>query len=184
MRVIARKGMAAATMQEIADEAGVAKGTIYLYFRDREDVVEKAFENAMGDLHKRVDEALEAPGTFEQKLRAVLSAQISFFQTNREFFRLYISLRYPEGNAQQQRRQKRHCQPQYKSRVERIAVMLQEAMDRGEIRRTDPMRLALFIIEGSSAVIIERVLDEAPPPEEADIELLAGTILGGIRRGA
>ena len=184
MRVIARKGMAAATMQEIADEAGVAKGTIYLYFRDRDDVVEKAFENAMSDLHKRVDEALEAPGTFEQKLRAVLSAQIGFFQTNREFFRLYISLRYPEGNAQQQRRQKRHCQPQYKSRVERIAAMLQEGMDRGEVRKMDPMRLALFIIEGSSAVIIERVLDEAPPPEEADIELIAGTILGGIRSGA
>jgi AcrR family transcriptional regulator len=184
MRVIARKGMAAATMQEIADEAGVAKGTIYLYFRDREDVVEKAFENAMGDLHKHVDEALETPGTFEQKLRAVLAAQIGFFQTNREFFRLYISLRYPEGNAQQQRRQKRHCQPQYKSRVERIAAMLEEAMDRGEIRRMDPMRLALFIIEGSSAVIIERVLDEAPPPEESDIELIAGTILGGIRSGA
>jgi AcrR family transcriptional regulator len=184
MRVIARKGMAAATMQEIADEAGVAKGTIYLYFRDRDDVVEKAFENAMSDLHKRVDEALEAPGTFEQKLRAVLSAQIGFFQTNREFFRLYISLRYPEGNAQQQRRQKRHCQPQYKSRVERIAAMLQEGMDRGEVRKMDPMRLALFIIEGSSAVIIERVLDEAPPPEESDIELIAGTILGGIRSGA
>src|ERR1041385_3882741 len=81
MRVIARKGMAAATMQEIADEAGVAKGTIYLYFRDRDDVVEKAFENAMSDLHKRVDEALEAPGTFEQKLRAVLSAQIAFFRS-------------------------------------------------------------------------------------------------------
>ena len=48
----------------------------------------------------------------------------------------------------------------------------------------DPMRLALFIIEGSNAVIIERVLDEAPPPEEADIELIAGTILGGIRSGA
>src|SRR5438045_9539718 len=80
MRVIARKGMAAATMQEIADEAGVAKGTIYLYFRDREDVVEKAFENAMGDLHKRVDEALEAPGTFEQQLRAALSAQVRLLQ--------------------------------------------------------------------------------------------------------
>jgi len=184
MRVIARKGMAAATMQEIADEAGVAKGTIYLYFRDREDVVEKAFESAMGDLHKRVDEALETPGAFEQKLRAVLAAQIGFFQANREFFRLYMSLRYPEGNAQQQRRQKRHCQPQYKSRVERIAGMLEDAMKRGEIRRMDPMRLALFIVEGSSAVIIERVLDEAPPPEEADIELIAGTILGGIRSGA
>ena len=184
MRVIARKGMAAATMQEIADEAGIAKGTIYLYFRDRDDLVEKAFESAMNDLHKRVDEALETVGNFEQKFRAVLAAQIGFFQANREFFRLYISLRYPEGTAQQQRRQKRHCQPQYKSRVERIAGVLEEAMNRGEIRRMDAMRLALFIIEGSSAVIIERVLDEAPPTEEADIELIAGTILGGIRSGA
>ena len=183
MRVISRKGMAAATMQEIADEAGIAKGTIYLYFRDRDDLVEKAFESAMNDLHKRVDQALETEGNFEQKFRAVLAAQIGFFQANREFFRLYISLRYPEGNAQQQRRQKRHCQPQYKSRVERIAGVLEEAMNRGEIRRMDAMRLALFIIEGSSAVIIERVLDEAPPTEEADIELIAGTILGGIRSG-
>ena len=183
MRVIARKGMASATMQEIADEAGIAKGTIYLYFRDRDDLVEKAFESAMNDLHKRVDEALETEGNFEQKFRAVLAAQIGFFQANREFFRLYISLRYPEGNAQQQRRQKRHCQPQYQSRVERIAGVLEEAMNRGEIRRMDAMRLALFIIEGSSAVIIERVLDEAPPTEEADIELIAGTILGGIRSG-
>jgi AcrR family transcriptional regulator len=184
MRVIARKGMAAATMQEIADEAGVAKGTIYLYFRDREDVVEKAFESAMRDLHARVDQALETPGTFERKLRAMLAAEITFFQSNREFFRLYISLRYPEGSAQQQRRHKRHSQPQYQSRVERVAKVLSEAMDRGEIRRMDPMRLALFIIEGSSAVVIERVLDEAPPSEEADIELIAGTILGGIRSGA
>jgi AcrR family transcriptional regulator len=181
MRVIARKGMASATMQEIADEAGIAKGTIYLYFRDRDELVEKTFESAMNDLHDRVEEALEKEGTFEEKLRAVLAAQIGYFQANREFFRLYISLRYPEGSAQQQRRQKRHCQPQYKSRVERIAGVLREAMARGEIRQSDPMRLALFIIEGSNAVIIERVLDEAPPPAEADIELIAGVILGGIR---
>src|SRR5204862_2850407 len=88
MRVIARRGMSAATMQEIAEEAGVAKGTIYLYFKDRDELVEKTFESAMNDLHKRVDEGLETPGGFEVKLRAVLAAQIGFFQANREFFRL------------------------------------------------------------------------------------------------
>src|SRR6266550_7290095 len=76
MRVIARKGMASTTMQEVADEAGVAKGTIYLYFRDRDELVEKTFETAMSDLHRRVDEALEKDASFEEKLRAVLSAQI------------------------------------------------------------------------------------------------------------
>lgn len=179
MRVIARKGIAAATMQDIADEAGVAKGTIYLYFRDRDELVEKTFENAMSQLHVQVDAALEAEGTFEQRLRAMLAAVTSFFETNREFFRLYLSMRLPEGSPQQQRRQKRTCQPQYQTRVERVAEVLGKAMDAGEIRRTDPRRLALFIIEGSNAVIIERVMSEAPPSED-DVVFLTETILGGI----
>src|SRR3954447_3414504 len=91
MRVIARKGMAAATMQEIAEEAGVAKGTIYLYFRDRDELVEKTFENAITQLHARMDEAMNADVSFEEKLRKVLTAKMRFFEENREFFRLYMS---------------------------------------------------------------------------------------------
>lgn len=181
MRVIARKGMAAATMQEIADEAKVAKGTIYLYFRDRDELVEKTFESAMTQLHARVDAALELDVPFEQKLRAMLGAVSGFFGENREFFRLYISMRFPEGSAQQQRRQKRTCQPQYQTRVQRVAEVLQRAMDRGEIGVTDPRRLALFIIEGSNAVIIERVMSETPSSDD-DVDFLANTIMGGIRK--
>ncbi len=175
MRVIARRGMTAATMQEIADEAGVAKGTIYLYFRDRDELVEKTFDRAITALHQRLDAALESEGSFEQKLRAVLAAEMLFFREHREFFRLYISLRYPEG-----KRQKRTC-PQYQTRLARVAAVLEQAMERGEIRRMDPARLALFISEGISAVIIQRVIDESPPPEAADIDLLAGAIVDGIR---
>ena len=183
MRVIARKGMAAATMQEIADEAGVAKGTIYLYFRDRDELVEKTFESAMSQLHARVDAAIEMPGVpFAQKLRSMLSAVSGFFGENREFFRLYISMRFPEGNAQQQRRQKRTCQPQYQARVQRIAEVVGQAMERGEIGVTDPRRLALFIIEGSNAVIIERVMSETPSSGDDDVDFLVNTILGGIRK--
>src|SRR3954447_3881443 len=118
MRVIARKGMSAATMQEIAVEAGVAKGTIYLYFRDRDELVEKTFEGAITQLHGRIDAALESAETFEQQLRAMLAAKMEFFRENREFFRLYMSLRFPEGSVQQQRRQKRTCQPQYRTRLD------------------------------------------------------------------
>jgi AcrR family transcriptional regulator len=181
MRVISRKGMAAATMAEIADEAGVAKGTIYLYFRDRDELVEKTFESAMTQLHARVDAALELDVPFERKLRSMLAAVSGFFGENREFFRLYISMRFPEGSAQQQRRQKRTCQPQYQTRVQRVAEVLQQAMERGEIGVTDPRRLALFIIEGSNAVILQRVLSETPSSDD-DVDFLADTILGGIRK--
>jgi AcrR family transcriptional regulator len=180
IRVISRKGMAAATMQEIAEEAGVAKGTIYLYFRDREELVEKTFETAIGQLHKRLDAALDAPGTFEERLRSLMTAQLAFFSENREFFLLYHSLKMPQGSATQQRRQKRTCQPQFLARVDRIAGFLQEAIDAGEVRPVDPRRLAIFLIEGSIAIVIERLSDDAPPPESHDVELIVSTLLGGI----
>jgi len=180
MRVIARKGMAAATMQDIAEEAGVAKGTIYLYFRDRDELVEKTFERAITGLRKRIDDAWNSQQEFDDKLRALLAAKFAFFREHREFFRLYMSLRLPEGNPQQQRRQKRTCQPQYLTRIDQFSASLQEAMDRGEIRRMDPRRLALFIIQGSNALVIERVMEDAPPPEAEDVELIASVILDGI----
>ena len=182
MRVIARKGMAAATMQEIAEEAGVAKGTIYLYFRDRDELVEKTFESAMAHLMTQIDAALDADVPFERKIRDVISAQLSFFRQNREFFRLYLSLRMPEGTPERQRRQKRTCQPQYRVRVQKFATVLNEAMKRGELRHMDPYRLALFIIEGSTAVILERLTEDSSPVEDADVELVAGLILDGVRK--
>ena len=182
MRVIARKGMSAATMQEIADEAGVAKGTIYLYFRDRDELVEKTFETAMAQLGDRIDAALEQDLPFEEKLRIALSVRLAFFRENREFFRLYLSLRMPEGTPQQQRRQKRTCHPQYRARVQKFAEVLKESMARGEIREAEQYRLALFVIEGSTAVILERLNEEAPPPEEEDVELMTRLILDGVRK--
>ncbi|HEV7765534.1 MAG TPA: TetR family transcriptional regulator [Thermoanaerobaculia bacterium] len=182
MRVIARKGMAAATMQEIAEEAGVAKGTIYLYFRDRDELVEKTFETAMEKLFVQIDEALDRDVSFDEKLRAVMTAQLAFFSHNREFFRLYLSLRMPEGTPAQQRRQQRTCHPRYRQRVDKLANVLKQAIERGELRDIDADRLALFIIEGSTAVILERLTEKASPAEDADVEFLVGLILDGIRK--
>lgn len=181
MRVIARKGMAAATMQEIAEEAGVAKGTIYLYFRDRDELVEKTFETAITQLIARVEKAMTEEKSLEEKIRAAMTAKLTFFRQNREFFRLYISLRLPEGDPQQQRRHKRNCEPQYRDSVGRLAGILEEAMGRGEIRRFDSHRLALFIVEGSNAIVVERVMEESSPSEEQDVEFLTQVIMGGIR---
>lgn len=181
MRVIARKGMNAATMQEIAAEAGVAKGTIYLYFRDRDELVEKTFERAITELSARIEKASLSDKPIEEKVRDMIGAKISFFSENREFFRLYMALRLPEGNAAQQRRHKRICEPQYRKNLDRFADFLKKAMDNGEIRSVDPHRLALFLVEGTNAIVVDRVMSEAPPPEEKDLAFMVNMVFDGIR---
>ena len=180
MRVIARKGMNDATMADIAKEAGIAKGTIYLYFRDRDELVEKTFETAIAQLHLRVDAVLALDLPIEEKLRGLFREQMAFFRENAEFFRLYLSLRIPSGSAHQQRRQKRRCAPQYQQRIAAFANVLEEAMKRGEVRKVDPHRLALFLIEGAIAITLERLDESAPPPEESDVDLIVGLAVEGI----
>jgi len=180
MRVIARKGIAAATMQDIAEEAGVAKGTIYLYFKDRDELVDTTFENSINQLHERIDSAMEPHATFEAKFRAALKTLFEFFGENREFFRLYTAQRFPEGTPHQQRHQQRHCD-RYRDRRRKMAGLLSDAMDRGEIRRMDSDRLALFLTEGTNAIVIERVMEENLPSEEQDVDLIVDVILDGIR---
>ena len=182
MRVIARKGMSAATMQDIADEAGVAKGTLYLYFRDRDELVEKTFDTAIHELMTRLDAALGTDVPFDQKIRDVMSAKLAFFSENREFFRLYLSLRIPEGSPERQRRQKKTCQPQYRLRAQRLAAEIERAVERGEIRPLDAYKVALFIIEGSTAIILERLSHDAPDEESIDVDLIVGLILDGVRK--
>jgi hypothetical protein len=111
-----------------------------------------------------------------------MTAQLEFFSENREFFRLYISLRMPEGTPAQQRRQQRTCHPRYQQRIDKLSTVIRQGIERGELRDVDPNRLALFIIEGSTAVILDRLTDKASPAESADVDLLVGLILDGIRK--
>jgi AcrR family transcriptional regulator len=175
MRVIARRGIAAATMQDIADEAGVAKGTIYLYFRDRDELVEKTFQNAITELHRRIDSKLDTAEPFQERLRASIHSILEFFHEHGEFFRLYTAHRVPEGDA----RHKRQCQ-YYRMRMEKMATMLDAAMATGEIRKMDPHRLAIFISEGINSIVVERVTEKSSPPLDSDVELITSIILNGI----
>src|SRR5258707_13600463 len=55
-RIFARHGFFAARVTEIAKEAGVADGTIYLYFKSKDDLLISLFESRM----KQVNDALRA----------------------------------------------------------------------------------------------------------------------------
>ena len=70
IRVISRKGMAAATMQEIAEEAGVAKGTIYLHFKDKEALFEELIRTAIVPLVTRLGAPPAAGGSVRDMIES------------------------------------------------------------------------------------------------------------------
>ena len=70
-RIFARHGFFAARVSEIAKEAGVADGTIYLYFKSKDDLLISLFENRMRQVNERLRQAIAGMPPAEQ-LRAFI----------------------------------------------------------------------------------------------------------------
>lgn len=68
--VFAEKGFHAARISDIADRAGVADGTIYLYFKHKEDILLSIFEEKMDELLQELASALEGISDPRERIRA------------------------------------------------------------------------------------------------------------------
>lgn len=75
-RIFSRMGYDAASMNDITREAGVSKGTIYVYFTSKEDLFEALIERERSALFAGIESALDVPGQLADKLHALAEAII------------------------------------------------------------------------------------------------------------
>lgn len=180
MRVIARKGVAGASMQEIAEEAGIAKGTIYLYFQNQRDLLERTVDYAFGRLAGQLETAIEAPGTFRERFERLFRTTIEFLEANVALLQLYGATKFTEGSEPGQASCDRTTRPHYQRYIARFQGLLSEAMASGEIRSADPVRLANYLQEGFMGVLMERLKEESKPPIDEELGWLMETMFHGI----
>ena len=70
MKVVARKGIKNVTVQDIADEAGVAKGTIYIYFQSRDEILARTMDGATEQLLEKLATACKSCRGFREISRS------------------------------------------------------------------------------------------------------------------
>ncbi len=70
--VFAEKGYASTRVAEIAERAGVGKGTVYEYFSSKEELLFAVFESINADISSRMNDALAAGGSTEEQLDNLL----------------------------------------------------------------------------------------------------------------
>jgi AcrR family transcriptional regulator len=85
-------GSSAMTLQAIAQEAGIAVGTIYNYFSDRSELVDALFSRRREELYRVVEEAAQsqAEASFEVQLDVFVRTVFRFFDERRAFLRLAL----------------------------------------------------------------------------------------------
>ncbi|HXI11081.1 MAG TPA: TetR/AcrR family transcriptional regulator [Thermoanaerobaculia bacterium] len=177
MKVIARKGYELATMNAIAEEAGVAKGTIYLYFESREDLLKKTGESAFGELNGLVTAAIDSHPDLEGRLGAVVRANLGFFEENREFFRIYLAFADRACEFQ-----KRAHHPLYRDYLQTLTRLLEDAIVRNEARKVEPHRAAVLIGAMLRGMVLQRLADREKTDLDADVEFIVSVLLNGLEK--
>jgi len=85
VRVMCREGVSAVTMERVAQEVGIAKGTVYLYYRSKDEILRQLLDLDLAELRDETVPAIAAPGELDARLRRYVSAMLAFFDRKREF---------------------------------------------------------------------------------------------------
>ena len=178
IRVIGRKGLGA-SMQEIAEEAGIAKGTIYLYFSNQQQLLERTIDDALTLLMAELRTALQSDGSFRQRLEHLIRTEIAFFDARQDLFRIYIAAKYPEGGVNDAKCPRKNSEHQT-AWMDVLAGFIREGTASGEFRSVDPGRTALFLHEAVVALIFRRFEEAPAPPVDQDTAAVCSLVLDGI----
>ncbi|HKA53292.1 MAG TPA: TetR/AcrR family transcriptional regulator [Candidatus Binatia bacterium] len=142
LRVFARSGLHRTNLEEVAREAGISKGTIYLYFKDKEELFVAAAHRVVpspDEIYRKRPVAPTADASFRQLLRQVAQTAYRRFRTPAylAFFSMMTAeaLRHPEWGEIYFRRIGLELN-------RRIAEIFAQAARAGECRKVDPMLAA------------------------------------------
>jgi len=90
-RLFTRRRFHEITLDEVARQAGVGKGTIYRYFRNKEDLFFQVALCGYDELCENIRGLTPGPGGFRDHLLAACSTISAFYQRRRQLFRLMQS---------------------------------------------------------------------------------------------
>jgi TetR/AcrR family transcriptional regulator len=139
------KGFQATTMDDIAERAEHGKGTIYNYFKSKDDLYVSIIEEGFFELRRRLMESVKRKRGVENKVRAIYFAYIDHNLENREYFR--ITLHFMNEDAME------NISEELLSKLNDIALemlnfsadIVREGLDSGLLRQDiDPLSLCLI----------------------------------------
>jgi len=142
--VIAENGYHQAQVSKIAKQAGVADGTIYLYFNNKEDILVSLFEEKMGLFVETIETKLTGVSSAAEKLFTLIENHFSQLAANHHLA-LVTQLELRQSNKELRLR----INEVLKSYLQLVDDIIQTGKESGEFRADLDVRLARQMIFGT-----------------------------------
>ena len=150
-----QRGFRAPTVDDVAARANISKGTIYLYFESKEEILAHLLIEGLELLLAEMDSACSVPTpTAEQALRALAHAYLKFNTSHPNYFRLIMAFdrgRFQESIASELHDQVMHLSLQGLGLVARV---IESGIQTGEFQVQAPWQAAGVVWAALNGVLV------------------------------
>ncbi|MFA6584629.1 MAG: TetR/AcrR family transcriptional regulator [Elusimicrobiaceae bacterium] len=152
VRLFLRRGPSAITMDDIASEAGVAKGTLFLYYPSKDALFAATHGHIMDMLYESLGRIYPSALKGEQLLRAFVGVLLEHFERRRDLGS------FSSGALELNTKTDEFLAPRFKRNLEFSAEILKTCAESGAIVLSDPLyhASALFGLCRSSIVFSKK----------------------------
>lgn len=172
----ARLGFDQANINTIAEQAGIGKGTIYLYFENKRDLFLEMLRYIAQAQLASIRVALATDGTLQQRLERLFRAFAHLAEEESDSFNVYMSALYGVNRAFQAEATKL-----LRDYVAVIALILEESQARNELNCSNIEATALMVLSLTESYILSaKVLGQSEQEIVQQAEHVAHLILQGI----
>jgi AcrR family transcriptional regulator len=157
-KIFFQKGLAQATMEEIADDAELSKGTLYLYYKSKEDLYLSVALKGSEILYQLF---LKVYTSGEPTIRMIANlgeAYFEYFKNYRDYFRMYYFFENPQVQSQVSPEMRDMCQQTDRKIWDIVVGVLQRGIDEGLLRKDlDPLEAGVMLWSNSNGIM--RIMD-------------------------
>lgn len=147
--VFAEHGFFQSTVSQIAKQAGVADGTIYLYFKNKHDILFQFYEYKTSQVFNRFRQEVIQATSAEQKLRSLVHTHLEEFQKD-----INMAIVYQAEMHQHQRLDQEIIKEMSKKYRDIITEILELGQQKGHFRRNLYVGLVMRLINGAVNEVI------------------------------
>lgn len=180
-RVFDQHGYAAATVGAVATEAGIAKGSIYNYFKSKEELFKAVFTNVLVQAESEVDRRIQTPLPARQKLEQMLDYWFENLSRHNRIGRLVLEFWATAAREGGSGELTRILQQMYSQWRERIASIVDEGVSTGEFNpQFDKLVAASLIMAMLDGIEIQSILDVGVNVDTTLLAAMKRAILTGL----
>jgi AcrR family transcriptional regulator len=153
--VFSRDGYAASSVEDVAAEAGIAKGTVYLYFKSKEELYLAALLRDMKAFAADGRAQMEHEPSLREKIEAFLRIRLEYCRAHEDFLRIYLT---EYGKMSAMTPIAKELRRMQRENMRHMASLIEAAVQRREIRRVPSAALAAKLFDIARGLVERHLL--------------------------